>query len=294
MDTNTKGRGSWLHNRDLLLVLISALSLLLFFLCLLFVPHGQMGEWEAFMRGCAVLLSLGMPSFFYLRSAGNEESFSLGALPPLRRLWRVIVLLVGALLLGVLLAAWEAFLGIDALFTVFLYPRTFSLSSLASLIAYAFGTAFLPFGLLAPHVKWEGGYLVLLPTSLLYAAFSFSTLGWIGMLVFGVVAALVYLQYESFLLVFLLNLFFLFGGYAATVGWLPVASLIAYAPALLLSVLGVLTLAALLVPQDYRLLAGERGRTVGGKRKLFLWLLFGVLSLALCVLLSLFVLKNIG
>lgn len=288
MEKKEMSRVSWIHNRGLLLILIASFSLLLFFLCLLFVGGKESGG-EALLRGCAVLLSLAMPSFFYLRSAGNEHAFVFGKLPPLRALPRVLLFGLGALALGLLLGTvgtkW------DGLFSVFAYPTAFSVSSLASLLAYAFGTAFLPFGLLASHLAKEGRLGILLPVASLYAAFAFSLTGSVLMLLFGLLLSLLYLAYRSFFAVLGVNAAFFLGGFLGVL--LPKMG----ASPLVLSILLAALAAALLFGSlDYAALrrAVRELPASESKKKWVLWALFGVLALLSSLLLSLFVLENIG
>ena len=278
----------WLHNRGLLLILIASFSLLLFFSCLLFVK-GEGSGGEALLRGCAVLLSLAMPSFFYLRSAGNEHAFVFGKLPPLRALPRVLLFGLGAFALGLLFGTLGTKDG--GLFSVFAYPTAFSVSSLASLLAYAFGTAFLPFGLLASHLSESGRLGILLPVASLYAAFAFSLTGSALMLLFGLLLSLLYLAYRSFFSVLGVNAAFLLGGYVGVL--LPDTG----ASPLVLSILLAALAAALLFGSlDYAALRRAVRELPSGKdtKKWVLWALFGVLALVSSLLLSLFVLENIG
>jgi len=207
-------------NKDVLLALILALSLISFFLCLKLIPGRASGSMHALLRASAMLLFLCMPSFFYLHFTDTHEDQVLGHLPRASMLWRAILFALGALSFGIFAhrLAFSGVLGKVFLFSLFNFYKDFSLASLGGFLTYAFVSAFLPFAVLYSRCSSASAVSAVLSMGLLYAALGFSLLGAPVLFLFGCLLALLRMQSASFLAVFSCNLAFLFGAYGDRVG----------------------------------------------------------------------------
>ena len=210
--------GVVLKNKELLLWIVSSVSLLFFFVTLCFIP--KTSEMASFLRGTAFLLTLCMPALFYLRSIPvlqekDEERTTAFVF------WRFLLFAVGSLLFGAFLAE---LIGVrtekSLLFSLFAFPSSFSMISLASLLAFAFSLTFLPYALLSKHLLKQGSIFgAVLAPACLFTSLFFSYKAMPLLFFYGVVLSLQLWQSKSYLSLPICTACLFFGGYSVSVGF---------------------------------------------------------------------------
>ncbi len=278
---------AWLKNKSTLLFAVLTVSFVFYFLCLCFVPKTN-GEGGSLLRGCAAILALLLPALFYLRSVDDEGVSAPEEKKPSHPLWRDLLFVLGSFAGGVFLAQMMGVTeGTALLASGFAYPDAFSVASFSAMCAMAFAFAFLPFGLLGPHLAGRGSCGAIFSTAFLYAALFFSPKASPWLLLFGLALALVRLQSGRFLSVLACNFCFAFGGYGMSAGLFGEGAPFLLPSFVLRLIAGILALLCFLLAFDYRLWRDAwRNRLRGAWRDSLLWTVFGAAIFAASLLLS--------
>lgn len=287
-------RYAWLKNKNILLLLVSVFSFFLFFGCLMAIPRSKDGlstDGRTLLCGAAALLSLALPAFFCLRTAGGDSLAYLGGLPPKASFWRVPLFALGAFALGGFMNVLYGmpFAKSDLLLSRLPSVQSFSAIFLLAILVLAFTTALLPLGLLGERLSSMGSLEVVFPLGLFYASLFFTVYGAPVLLLFGFLLALLRLQSRSFFAVVLCNASLLLGSFLTKIGLFSFFTESRLPPWAVLLVLGALALGCLIGSIDFSYVKKSiRERARMPRRSFLLWILLGGISFLLSLIFATF------